>query len=233
MKKSESIPVCEFCFKNNGIFKSLTNDEINMLNYVKTCNSYKRGDTIYHESNRTGGVYCISDGIIKHYKTGIDGKEQIVKFSKQGGIFGFRSILSEEAACTTTKAIKKTSLCFIPAENFLKFIKQNSKFSMTIMKMICKELGDANQYILNIAQKNVRERLAEILLLLNENFGVDKNGILNISLTRKELAGIIGTADESVIRLLSEFKKDRIIQLNRRKIKLLNLKKLKKITDVY
>ncbi len=233
MKKSDSLPVCDFCFKYNETFRHLTKDEIDILSYVKSCNNYKRGDTVYHEGNRTGGIYCVSEGIIKHYKTGIDGKEQIIRFSKKGDVFGFRSILSEEPACTTTKVIKKASLCYIPSTQFLKFIRTNTNFSMFILKLSCRELGDANQYIMDIAQKNVRERLAEILLLLNDNFGTDKNGVLNISLTREELAGIVGTATESVIRLLSEFKKDGIVKLNRRKIKLIDTKRLKKITDVY
>ncbi len=233
MKKSESIPLCEFCFKNNTIFRFLSSEEIDVLTYSKSCNTYKRGDAIYNEGNRTGGVYCVNKGIIKHYKTGIDGKEQILRFTKKGEIFGFRSILSEEPACTTAKVIENATLCYIPAKQFLKFVKTNPEFSITVMKLSCKELGEANQYILDIAQKNVRERLAEILLLLNENFGTDENGVLQISLTREELAGIVGTATESVIRLLSEFKSDNLIELNRRNIKLLEIRKLKAISEVY
>ena len=110
-------------------------------------------------------------------------------------------------------------------------INNNSNFAMSIIKLSCRELGDANQYILDIAQKNVKERLAEILLLLHENFGINKDGDLNIFLTREELAGLVGTATESVIRLLSEFKKDGLLELNKRKIKLIDLKKLKHISQ--
>ncbi len=85
---------------------------------------------------------------------------------------------------------------------------------------------------MDIAQKNVRERLAEILLLLYHNFGTNENGDLNIFLTREELAGIVGTATESVIRLLSEFKKDKLIELNKRKIRLLDIPKLKRISEI-
>lgn len=233
MKYNNNILNCEACFINNDIFRKLTNDELDELSYSKNCNIYNKGDIIYNEGTRVTGIYCINSGIIKHYKTGNDGKEQILRFSKKGDIFGFRAILSGDTACTSTKVIEESSVCFIPAAHFIKLIKENSAFSMSVMKLSCVELGDANQYILDIAQKNVRERLAEILLLLNENFGTNDNGELNIFLTREELAGIVGTATESVIRLLSEFKKDKLIELNKRKIKLLDLQKLKRISAEY
>ena len=95
---------------------------------------------------------------------------------------------------------------------------------MNLMQLTCKELGEANNYITDIAQKTVRERLAEVLLLLKDRFDMDENQILKISLTREELANLVGTATESVIRLLSEFKSDKLIELQGRKIKILNEK---------
>ena len=94
-------------------------------------------------------------------------------------------------------------------------------------------MGEANSFITDIAQKTVRERLAEILLLLVHDFGLDNESFLNISLTREELANIVGTATESVIRLLSEFKSDKLLELNGRKIKILNKKGLEKISNVF
>lgn len=223
---------CEFCFTYSKHFRALTQEQLSVLSYVKVCQTYKKGDVIYREGNRPGGVYCINEGIIKHFKVGIDGKEQILRFSKKGDLFGFRSVLSDESACTTTKAIEDTTLCLIPSKNFISMIHENSDFSMNIMQLSCKELGEANQYILDIAQKNVRERLAEILLLLHKDFGTDKEGTLQIFLTREELAGLVGTATESVIRLLSEFKKDKLIELNKRKIKILNFDKLESLSNV-
>ena len=101
------------------------------------------------------------------------------------------------------------------------------------MKLTCHELGEANSYITDIAQKTVRERLAEVLIKLVEDFGVDNQKFLRISLTREELANIVGTATESVIRLLSEFKSDMLVELNGRKIKILNIKGLEKISNVF
>lgn len=232
MNSQETNPKCEFCFTYSKHFRALTQDQLNVLSYVKVCQTYKKGDIIYREGNRPGGVFCINEGIIKHFKVGIDGKEQILRFSKKGDLFGFRSVLSDESACTTTEAIEDTVLCLIPSKNFIDMIYENSEFSMNIMQLSCKELGEANQYILDIAQKNVRERLAEVLLLLYKDFGTEKDGSLQIYLTREELAGMVGTATESVIRLLSEFKKDKLIELNKRKIKILNYAKLESLSNV-
>ena len=122
---------------------------------------------------------------------------------------------------------------YIPADFLHKTIKKNSEFSMELMQLACKELGEANNYITDIAQKTVRERLAEVLVLLKNEFDTDEDDTLNISLTREELANIVGTATESVIRLLSEFKSDKLIELNGRKIKILDLPTLIKVGNLY
>ncbi len=234
MKNLPHIPSCDECsLEFNPLFKHLTPDEIDRLNYGKICNFHKRGDIIYHEGNRISGCYCINKGILKIYKTGIDGKEQIILFAKPGDLIGYRSILSNELACTTAKVIEDATLCFIPADILISLVKSNPNFSMELMKLACKELGDANAYITDIAQKTVRERLAEILIHLKDNFGLDQDQILKISLTREELANIVGTATESVIRLLSEFKTDGLIDLNGRKIKILDIQGLTKIGNVF
>jgi CRP-like cAMP-binding protein len=229
-----AIPFCEKCaLETNSIFKHLSPDEALKLNYEKDFRHYKKGDVLYHEGNRISGFYCITSGIIKVYKTGLDGKEQIIRFAKPGDIIAYRSVLSSEPACTTSKVVEDCQVCFIPSEILISFIKTNPNFSLELMKLACHELGEANSYITDIAQKTVRERLAEVLLHLVDDFGLDNQKYLRISLTREELANIVGTATESVIRLLSEFKSDSLVELNGRKIKILNLKGLEKISNVF
>jgi CRP/FNR family transcriptional regulator, polysaccharide utilization system transcription regulator len=225
---------CDSCSnKFNNIFRHLSPEEYDMISLDKNCEPYKKGSVIYNEGNRISGCYCVSSGIIKIYKTGIDGKEQIINFAKKGDIIGFRSVLSGELACTTAKVIEDSHLCFIPGDTLITLFKQNGNFSMDLMQLACKELGEANAYITDIAQKTVRERLAEVLIILKENFDVDNDQFLQITLTREELANIVGTATESVIRLLSEFKSDKLIELHGRKIKLLDINGLKKTGNVY
>ncbi len=234
MKNTQSIPYNEpIDFRAFEIFKGLNDEEIEVVNQTINVTSYKRGTTIYHEGSRINGTYLVINGILKIFKTGFDGKEQIIRFAKPGDLFGFRSVISEELACSTTKVIQDSVLCYLPGEVLESLLKENTAFSMSLMKLTCKELGESNKFLTDIAQKTVRERLAEMLLLLMDTFELDHENTLQISLTREELANMVGTATESVIRLLSEFKNDKLIELNGRKIKLLDIPKLIKIGNVY
>ncbi len=235
MKQQEiNIPLCGRCSAESGsLFRYLTPEETQMLNYQKDFRQFKRGELLYQEGNRISGFYCINSGIIKVFKTGFDGKEQIIRFAKKGDFIAYRSVLSNEPACTSAKVIEDCQICFIPSEVLFQLSKDNSTFALELLKLACHELGEANSFITDIAQKTVRERLAEILILLVQEFGLDDGKFLRISLTREELANIVGTATESVIRLLSEFKADKMVELNGRKIRILNIKGLEKISNVF
>jgi CRP-like cAMP-binding protein len=178
------------------------------------------------------GFFCVQSGIVKIYKTGFDGKEQIVRFAKPGDLFGYRSVISNEPACSSTEVLQEAVLCQIPTEYLINLIKTNGEFAVALMKLTCKELGEANSYLTDVAQKTVRERLAEVLLYLEAEFGLDDDGVLNITLTREELSNLVGTATESIIRLLSEFRGDHLVELRGRKIKILDKPGLKYIANI-
>lgn len=234
MSRQQPVPCNGDCSaKTNSIFRYLTSEEQLQLSTDKGCNIYKRGNIIYREGNKINGFYCINKGIVKIFKTGTEGKEQIIRFAKQGDIIGFRSVLNGETACSTTKVVEDAILCFIPTELLYHFIKTNSDFSLKLLQLVCKELGESNSFLTDIAQKTVRERLAEVLIHLIGIFGLDNEKNIQVSLTREELANMVGTATESVIRLLSEFKSDKLIELNGRKIKVLDISGLNKIGNMY
>ena len=214
------------------LFRHLNDEELQEIYLNNITESHKRGAIIYKEGNRMKGFFCVQKGIVKIYKTGIDGKEQIIRFAQPGDIIGYRSIISNEPACTTTEVLEDSILYHIPANILMKLVKTNGEFSLELMKLICKELGEANSYITDIAQKTVKGRLAEILIHLEDDFGVDPEKNLNISLTREELSNIVGTATESIIRLLSEFKTKGMIKLSGRKIKILDKPGLKFIAGL-
>ena len=227
-----SEPICYNCIvKEFSAFKHLSREEAENLFLDKVCNIYKKGDIIYYENHRLRGVYCIYKGKLKLYKTGPEGKQQIIRFAKPGDLIAFRSILSGEAACTSAQALENVILCHIPAQVFINIAKNNPSFSMALIKLSCKELDESNKFILNLAQKPVRERLAQALLLMLDYFDIDEEGYINVILTREEIASIVGTATESIIRLLSEFKKDGLIELKGKKIKILEQKKLEKLAN--
>ena len=224
---------CDSCtIRTHPLFRHLVEEELQEIMLNKITETYKRGSIIYQEGNRMKGFYCVQSGIIKIYQTGFDGKEQIIRFAKPGDIIGYRSVVSNEPACTTTEVIEESVLCHIPTEILLSLVKNNGNFAVELMKLTCKELGEANSYITDIAQKTVKERLAEILIQLDDEFGEDALGILKISLTREELSNIVGTATESIIRLLSEFKNKGYIEIKGRKIKILDKPGLKYIANI-
>jgi len=224
---------CDSCtIRTHPIFRHLADEELQEIMLNKMTETHKRGFIIYREGTRMKGFYCVQSGIIKIYQTGFDGKEQIIRFAKPGDIIGYRSVISNEPACTTTEVIKECVLCHIPTEILFNLVRNNGDFALELMKLTCKELGEANSYITDIAQKTVKERLAEILIHLDDEFSEDSQGTLNISLTREELSNIVGTATESIIRLLSEFKSRGYIELNGRKIKILDKPGLKHIANI-
>ncbi len=228
-------PHCEneCLIRSHTLFRHLSDEEMARLQVEKHAEFHRRGSILYQEGNRITGFYCVGKGIIKIYKTGIDGKEQIIRFASKGDIIGFRSVLSRELACTTAEVIEDAVTCYIPGDTLIYLVKNNGNFSIELMQLTCKELGEANEYITDIAQKTVRERLAEILIHLVNEFGLDSNNILRITLTREELANIVGTATESVIRLLSEFKHDNLIELSGRKIRIMNIPGLMKVGNIF
>ena len=142
------------------------------------------------------------------------------------------SVIRHEPACTSIETHSEAILCYIPDSVLLNLIRNNSGFAYDMMQIACKELGDSNRYIRDIAQKSVKERLAEILLLIADDFGIEQDGSLKLNITREDLSNFVGTATETVIRLLSDYKNDGLIEVKGRKIKLLNIEKLKTIAGM-
>lgn len=225
---------CSLCGKRDlSAFKDLSGDELAQISEVKTCAFFKKGQIMMHEGSRPNGVYCIHSGKAKIYRLGTEGKEQIIRFSVDGDLIGYRSLLSGETLSASIQVLEDTHACFIPRSMMFSTIEENPKFSLNMMKMACHELGEAGKLITNLAQKTVRERLAEVLLLMKATFGADDEGNLDVSLTREEIANMVGTATESVIRLLSEFKEDEHIAIKGRKIKIIDENALVRIGNVY
>lgn len=214
----------------NSVFKNLTEDELTLLSFDNEPLFFKKGTIIYKEGSRLTGFYLIKSGIIKIYKTGFDGKEQIIRFAKEQEIIGFRSVLSKELACTTAQVLHHSELYYIPSQILFRLVTSNGKFALDLLQLTCLELEESNNYITDIAQKTVRERLAEVLILLMEKFELDNNNFLQINLTREDIANIVGTATESVIRLLSDLKHEGLIDLVGKKIKIVDFSKLKRLS---
>lgn len=225
---------CQFCQnRTNSAFHDLNGDSLDAVSRLKTCVSFKKGQIIMQEGARPQGVYCIHKGKVKLYKLGTEGKEQIMRFATKGDLIGYRSILSDESISASIEALEDTFACYIPKSSFFEVIEQNPKFSLNLLKLSCHELGEAGKMITSLAQKNVRERLAEIFLIMRATFGEDEEGYIDLKLTREEIANMVGTATESAIRLISELKKDSLIETKGRRVKVLNPPQLRAMASVF
>ncbi len=233
MKEQFILPTQEKCKeKFLQTFKNITHRDVETLLCSNSAQFYKKGTLVYTEGDRMKGCYFVYNGIIKIYQTGQEGKKQIIKFEKEGDLFGFRSVILKETACTSVETLTDAVLCFIPDRSLFQLIRTNSDFAYELMQIACKELGESNHYIRDIAQKSVKARLAEILLLIAHDFGMDADGVLKLSISREDLSNFVGTATETVIRLLSEYKTEGLVESKGRKLKLLNPEKLKKMAGL-
>ena len=219
-------------WKNQSILRHLNTDEIAYLEETTEIKHFKRNEIIFLQGKRISGCYVLLTGIVKQFKTGVEGRDYIFRLAKPYEVLGFRSVLSEEPACNTSTVIEDSSLCFIPKECLHHLVKTNGNFALDLLQITCRELEESHSLITEIAQKSVKQRLAELLLMLKNKFGINQDKQLNISLSREELANVVGTATESVIRLLSEFKAERYIDVSGKKIAILNEKALEKIASL-
>lgn len=223
---------CEQCIvREFSALKTLTKDELITMSNCKTASTIRKGEAIFMEGENVNGVFCIKAGVCKMTKLSANGKDQIVKLTQKGELLGQRSLISDEPANLSAIAVEDMEVCFIPKSEIIGFFNQNNAFSMSLMKSVCGDLKDADDMMVNLAQKNVKERLAQTLLYLEAKFGVLEDNSLRLQLSREEIASIIGTATESCIRLLSEFKKLGLIELNGKKITILDKAKLKRMVE--
>jgi CRP-like cAMP-binding protein len=223
---------CEQCIvREISSLKVLKKEELVRLAECKTSSIIKKGDPVFEEGDNVNGIYCITVGVCKLSKLSANGKDQIVKLAKAGELLGQSSMISDELANLSAVALEDMEVCFIPKSEVLNFFDNNNKFSMNLMKTICGDLKETSDHLVSVSQKTVKERLAETLIYLQDSFGKNEDGSLRIQLSREEMAGMIGTATESCIRLLSDFNKLGLIALNGKKIIIKDLGKLKRIAD--
>ena len=179
---------------------------------------------MFVEGSMPRGVFCINEGKVKVYKTGDDGKEQIIQIASSGDLLGFRSMLAQDAYKVSAQTLEESNICFVSKDDFVSLMDDNSILRNGVIKELSMELTDQAEFITNMAQKSVRQRLAFILMILID---VYKNEPINLS--REDLVNFVGTATETLIRLLKEFKDEGVIATETRKITVIDVKKLENI----
>ncbi|KGL61706.1 Crp/Fnr family transcriptional regulator [Polaribacter sp. Hel1_85] len=223
---------CEQCIiRQFNSLKHLSREELVRMSNCKTSRIIKKGEAIFEEGERLKGIFCVKDGICKVSKMSENGRNQIISLVTKGDLLGERSLISDEASNLKAIALNDMEVCFIPKEEILKDLEKNPNFSMSVLKDMAQTIKQADNVIVDMAQKTVKQRLAETLLNLHSRFGVNKEKAININLSREDIANIIGTATESAIRLLSDLKKKNIIEFKGKDISILNSSELDKIAQ--
>ncbi|PQJ82032.1 Crp/Fnr family transcriptional regulator [Polaribacter glomeratus] len=223
---------CEQCIvRQFNSLKTLTKDELIKISACKTSKIIKKGEVIFKEGEYLNGVFCIRDGVCKVSKMSENGRNQIISLIQQGSMLGERSLISDEISNLTATALSDMEVCFIPKEEIIKDLEKNPNFTLDVLKTMANSLKNADNLIVDMAQKSVKQRLADTLLHLLERFGLNTDAAINIQLSREDIANIIGTATASAIRLLSELKKEKIIDFIGKDITILNKKELEKIAQ--
>ncbi|MEO9571829.1 MAG: Crp/Fnr family transcriptional regulator [Polaribacter sp.] len=218
---------CEVCKKNQCMIHRYSNQlllESVSKNTVLKC---KKGQQFIIEGAPVNGLFFIKKGTVKVFRTGINGREQIVRFAKDCEIIGHRGFGTQEYYSIGAIALQDTELYYFSKEHLQKVLLENPKFSYEMMLFYANELNRSENKVKSISQMTVRERVIDTLLYIHRKFG-DLRGFLNLPLSRKEYADYAGTTEEQVIRIFSTLKKEGLIISQGKKIGINNIQLLKK-----
>lgn len=235
MNRAFEIPNCKNCFaKLFNVFCELSPKETTKLDSEKSTNIYRHGQILFYEGNHPNGIYCVNKGKVKIYKTGIDGKEHIVRLCKEGDFVGYRALIGNEPYSSSAVAIEDSVICFVPDYLFQEFLKGSPRVPNKLMEMMFRDLKAAERRAMELAQKPVRQRVAETLLMLKDFYGLESDGkTVNTTLTRIDIASLAGAATETTIRFLSEFRDEGLIDFDGKKIRIMDLDGLNLESEVY
>ncbi len=227
-------PSCLTCHARlDSVFNSLNEEELKALTANKSCSHYEKGQRLFNEGGIPFGLMCVNQGKIKLTTHGPDGKEQILRLAKEGEAIGYRAILTNERYNSTAIALEDCNICIIDRAFFMSQVTENKKLMFEVLGKLNNRHKTAEDQIVSMSQKRVRERMAEALLFLKATYGFEEdNQTINIKLSREELADYVGTSTESSIRLLSDFGKEGLIELRGKKIAILDDATLTKISRI-
>jgi len=225
---------CESYFDNKrSIFYTLSAEEKKQLSKNITSSTYKKGDIIFKEGDKPSGLICLSEGKVKIFKEGVGGREQIVRLARPIGFIGYRALFAEEIYNSSAVALEDSVACIIDKESLFKVLHNNNNLVMTILRTMASELGQSNSRTVTLTQKHIRGRLAESLIFLKNTYGFEEDGhSLKVYLSREDIANLSNMTTSNAIRTLSSFASEKVISLDGRKIKIMDLSKLERISDL-
>lgn len=225
--------ISKFIFNNQYLFEELSTYDKEMLQKVMQVKNYRKNEAIFTEGTIPNGIFYLKEGKVKKYKVDNDGREHIIYIYNAGEFFGYSAILSDYSYGDTTQAIESSVVAFIPKEDFLHILEQSKVFSKFLLKSLSHEFSVMANLMTVLSQRTVRERAALSLLILHNKYrSSNKAETVLITLSRVDLANMVGTARETLARILHDFREDRLIMMEGRKIQLLDVEKLTRIANL-
>lgn len=194
---------------------------------------FKKNEIIYCEEEIPKNMMCLFKGKVKIYKTGVGGRNQIIRMIRPVQNFGYRAYFAKAPYVTAAAAFEQSAICFIPMDIVEKHVMSNVRLAMFFIRELSVDLGIADERVVNLTQKHIRGRLAESLVFLLENYGLDEDGAtISIYLSREDLANLSNMTTSNAIRTLSNFVDEHILALDGRKIKVIDEERLRKISKI-
>lgn len=226
-------PIDKWDFMSESVFADLPAKDWQILTSNQSEQSYKKGEIIFREGAYPTGIFFIREGKVKKYKLDKDAKEQIIYVANKGELLGYHAILSGDRYPDGAAALEESKIAFIPKEDFLDALNSSEVLSRRLLKTLSHEFAVLANSLSLFANKSVRERLALQLIVLREKYKSNfQAGMpVEINMSRDDLANLVGTARENVVRVLSEFKEAKLLETKGRKIIVLDINKLIKIAD--
>jgi CRP/FNR family cyclic AMP-dependent transcriptional regulator len=201
-------------------------DLLKELTEGRHVNKYKKKQVIYVEGNRPGKIFFIQKGKVKTYKRNDNGKDLVVELYSQGDFLGYTAMLEGTSYKETAEPIEDTELAVIPKEDFEKLINYNQQVARQFIKMLVKNIREKEDHLLALAYDSLRKKVANALITLDKKYNPGQSDNFSIDISRESLASIAGTATESLIRTLSDFKNENLIEMDHGSIFLRDKNKL-------
>lgn len=221
---SESIP---------EIWSLLNEKERETITLNTNILDFKRNEVIYKLGEIPEDLMCLCRGKVKIYRDGVGGRSQIVRMLKPTEYFGYRAYFAKQPYVTEAAAFESATVCFIPMALIEKLILNNPSLGMFFIRELSIDLGIADERVVSLTQKHIRGRLAESLLFLEENYGLEEDqATIAIYLSREDLASLSNMTTSNAIRTLSTFADEHLISLDGRKIKIIDKESLIKISKI-
>lgn len=215
----------------NPIWDILTPEEKLSISDEFDMVKYKKNEIIYNAGDHPEDIMMLVVGKVRIYKEGIGQRQQIIRLLKPFDFFGFRAIITGDDHSSSASALEACVVYKLNRDAFLRLLRANNSFCYHVMLMIAEHLGSSEQQTVNLTQKHIRGRLAESLLTLKDNYGLDDDGsTIAMYMSREDLANMSNMTTSNAIRTLSQFASEGIISIDGRKIQILNESELKHIS---